>query len=149
MAAEAAQEPEYVRGTVAIPSLGYLTKALTIAEADLALEIVMMAGCGLRNGEARAVNVHNVVAQDVYRVRGQIHSNTLRPAKLKHRKVGEFHEVPQPLRRVGHDPPRGTCLLQRRGTRLTDAQSAAGHQPHQQLARPGQVPLDRLDLAPE
>ncbi|MEU1227715.1 hypothetical protein [Streptomyces sp. NPDC005828] len=54
------------------------------------MEIVMMAGYGLRNGEARAVNVHNVVAQDVYRVREQIHSNTLRPAKLKHRKAGEF-----------------------------------------------------------
>ncbi|MEU9859375.1 tyrosine-type recombinase/integrase [Streptomyces sp. NPDC047971] len=90
------QEPEYVRGTVAIPSLAYVTKALAVADEDLALEIVMMAGCGLRNGEARAVNVHNVVAQDVYRVREQIHSNTLRPAKLKHRKVGDFREVPLP-----------------------------------------------------
>ncbi|MCX5230296.1 site-specific integrase [Streptomyces sp. NBC_00233] len=68
----------------------------TVAGEDLALEIVMMAGCGLRNGEARAVNVNNVVAQDVYRVREQIHSNTLKPAKLKHRKAGEFREVPLP-----------------------------------------------------
>ncbi|MDF9808217.1 integrase [Streptomyces sp. HB372] len=90
------QEPEYVRGTVAIPSLAYVTKALTVADEDLALEIVMMAGCGLRNGEARAVNVNNIVAQDVYRVREQIHSNTLRPAKLKHRKAGQFREVPLP-----------------------------------------------------
>ncbi|MFF9850436.1 tyrosine-type recombinase/integrase [Streptomyces litmocidini] len=90
------QEPEYVREQVAIPSLAYVMKALTVAGEDLALEIVMMAGCGLRNGEARAVNVHNVVAQDVYRVREQIHSNTLRPAKLKHRKAGEFREVPLP-----------------------------------------------------
>ncbi|MFB7282162.1 hypothetical protein ACFCZV_34220 [Streptomyces hydrogenans] len=37
-----------------------------------------------------------MVAQDVYRVREQIHSNTLRPAKLKHRKAGEFREVPLP-----------------------------------------------------
>ncbi|MFB7448980.1 tyrosine-type recombinase/integrase [Streptomyces sp. NPDC056194] len=85
------QEPEYVRGTVVIPSLGYVTKALTVADEDLALEIGMMAGCGLRNGEARAVNVHNVVAQDAYRVREQIHSN-----KLKHRKAREFREVPLP-----------------------------------------------------
>ncbi|WP_256961687.1 site-specific integrase [Streptomyces sp. NRRL B-24572] len=90
------QEPEYVGGTVAIPSLAYVTKALAVADEDLALEIVMMAGCGLRNGEARAVNVNNVVAQDVYRVREQIHSNTLKPAKLKHRKTGEFREVPLP-----------------------------------------------------
>jgi hypothetical protein len=40
------------------------------------------------------VNVNNVVAQDVYRVREQVHSNTLKPAKLKHRKVGQFREVP-------------------------------------------------------
>ncbi|MGW8359554.1 tyrosine-type recombinase/integrase [Streptomyces wedmorensis] len=90
------QEPEYVRGTVAIPSLAYLKQALTVADEDLALEIVMMAGCGLRNGEARAVNVNNVVDKDVYRVREQIHSNTLRPAKLKHRRAGEFREVPLP-----------------------------------------------------
>ncbi|MEU9953506.1 tyrosine-type recombinase/integrase [Streptomyces sp. NPDC047939] len=90
------QEPEYVRGTVAIPSLVYVKQALAAADEVLALEIVMMTGCGLRNGEARAVNVNNVVAQDVYRVREQIHSNTHKPAKLKHRKVGEFREVPLP-----------------------------------------------------
>ncbi|MFE2010454.1 tyrosine-type recombinase/integrase [Streptomyces sp. NPDC059491] len=90
------QEPEYVRGAVAIPSLAYVKKALAVADEDLALEIVLMAGCGLRNGEARAVNVRNVVAQDVYRVREQIHSNTHKPAKLKHRKAGEFREVPLP-----------------------------------------------------
>jgi hypothetical protein len=47
---------------VAIPSLAYGKKALTVADEDLALEIVKMAGFGLRNGEARAVNVNNVVA---------------------------------------------------------------------------------------
>ncbi|MFJ4823066.1 hypothetical protein ACIP5L_07260 [Streptomyces bacillaris] len=48
----------------------------------------------LRNGEARAVNVNNIVALDAYRVRRQIHSNTLKPAK--HRKAGELREVPLP-----------------------------------------------------
>ncbi|MFJ8758107.1 hypothetical protein [Streptomyces cyaneofuscatus] len=43
-----------------------------MADEDLALEIVMMAGCGLTNGEAGAVNVNSVVAQDVYRVREAI-----------------------------------------------------------------------------
>ncbi|WP_406462810.1 N-terminal phage integrase SAM-like domain-containing protein [Streptomyces sp. NBC_01622] len=87
------QEPEYVCQTVVIPNLEYLKQALTVAREDLALEIMMMAGCGLRNGEARAVNMNNLVADDVYRVHEQIHSNTHRPAKLKHRKVGEFREV--------------------------------------------------------
>ncbi|MFJ6894919.1 tyrosine-type recombinase/integrase [Streptomyces hokutonensis] len=91
-----AQEPEYVRQTVVIPTLAYLQEALTTAGDDLALEIMMMAGCGLRNGEARAVNMNNLVADDVYRVHEQIHSNTHRLEKLKHRKVGEFREVPMP-----------------------------------------------------
>ncbi|MFC9636511.1 tyrosine-type recombinase/integrase [Streptomyces mirabilis] len=90
------QEPEYVREKVVIPSLTYVKKALTVADEYLALEIVMMVGCGLRNGEARAVNINNVVADDVYRVHEQIHSNTHKPAKLKHRKAGEFREVPLP-----------------------------------------------------
>ncbi|MEU2546944.1 hypothetical protein ABZ618_16145 [Streptomyces roseolus] len=42
------------------------------------------------------MNIHNVVAQDVYRVREQIHSNPLKPAKLKHRKAGEFRQAPLP-----------------------------------------------------
>ncbi|WP_245877192.1 hypothetical protein [Streptomyces glaucescens] len=71
-----------------------MKKALTVADEDLALEIVKMAGCGLRNSEARAVNINNVVAQDMYRMREQVHSNTLKSAKLKHRKVGQFREVP-------------------------------------------------------
>ncbi|WP_443030928.1 tyrosine-type recombinase/integrase [Streptomyces sp. CB02400] len=70
--------------------------ALAVAADDLALGIAMTAGCGLRNGEARAVNVNNVVADDVYRVHEQVHSNTHRPAKLEHRKVGKFREVPLP-----------------------------------------------------
>jgi integrase len=90
------QEPEYVRQRVVIPSLGYLQQALAVADEILALEIVMMAGCGLRNGEARAVNINNLVAEDVYRVHEQIHSNTHKPAKLKHRRAGEFREVPLP-----------------------------------------------------
>lgn len=90
------QEPEYVREKVVIPSLTYVKKALTVADEYLALEIVMMVGCGLRNGEARAVNINNVVADDVYLVHEQIHSNTHKPAKLKHRKAGEFREVPLP-----------------------------------------------------
>ncbi|MEU4486822.1 tyrosine-type recombinase/integrase [Streptomyces purpurascens] len=90
------QGPEYVRDRVSIPTLGYIERALSIAHEDLALEITMMVGCGLRNGEARAVNLNNIVADDVYHVHEQIHARLNRPAKLKHRKVGEFREVPLP-----------------------------------------------------
>jgi integrase len=90
------QDPEYVPGVVAIPTSEYIAKALVKADPFLALEITMMVGCGLRNGEARAVNVNNIVADDVYRVTEQIHSALRKPAKLKHRKPGEFREVPLP-----------------------------------------------------
>jgi hypothetical protein len=40
------QEPEYVRQRVVIPELTYLKQALAVAGDDLALDIVMMAGCG-------------------------------------------------------------------------------------------------------
>lgn len=82
------QEPEYVREKVVIPSLAYVAKALTVADEDLALGIVMMAGCGLRNGEARAVNINNVVAEDVYRVHEQIHSNTHKPHETEAPQAG-------------------------------------------------------------
>ncbi|GAA4543177.1 hypothetical protein [Streptomyces collinus] len=36
------------------------------------------------------------MADDVYRVHEQIHSNTHKPRKLKHHKAGEFREVPLP-----------------------------------------------------
>ncbi|MCX5435367.1 MULTISPECIES: hypothetical protein [unclassified Streptomyces] len=72
---EGMQEPEYVRQKMVVPSFAYLKQALTVADEGLVLEIVMMAGCGLRNGEAQAVNINNLVADDVYRVHEQIHSN--------------------------------------------------------------------------
>lgn len=90
------QDPEYVPGLVAIPAPEYIAKVLLKADPLLAMEVTMMLGCGLRNGEARAVNVNNIVADDVYRVTDQIHSVLGKPAKLKHRKPGEFREVPLP-----------------------------------------------------
>ncbi|MFF6783676.1 tyrosine-type recombinase/integrase [Streptomyces sp. NPDC012510] len=90
------QDPEYVPKVVVIPTTDYIAKVLVKADALLAMEITMMVGCGLRNGEARAVNINNVVANDVYRVTEQIHSALRKPAKLKHRKPGEFREVPLP-----------------------------------------------------
>ncbi|MFD5497762.1 hypothetical protein ACFWH4_33930 [Streptomyces sp. NPDC127091] len=40
-----------------------MKQVLTVAGDDLALEIVRVAGCGLRNGGARAVNVGNACDQ--------------------------------------------------------------------------------------
>lgn len=97
-----------------IPSLAYVKKALQAADEFLALEIVIMVDCGLRNGEARAVNINNVVAGDVYRVHEQIHSNTHKPAKLKHRKAGEFREEPPVLRQAPGFRPQSLDFRRRR-----------------------------------
>ncbi|MEU2227007.1 site-specific integrase [Streptomyces sp. NPDC018347] len=58
----------------------------------------LMSGMGLRNGEALAVNVKNMVADDVYRVSEQVSAKTNQITRLKHRKPGEFREVPMPQR---------------------------------------------------
>lgn len=79
-----------------IPTVEYATAAARTAHFQLGLMITMMRGCGLRNGEARAINVNNVISDDVYRVTCQIHHNTYRPAPLKHRRPGEFRDVPLP-----------------------------------------------------
>ncbi|MFD0531548.1 hypothetical protein ACFQ1I_41105 [Kitasatospora arboriphila] len=44
-----------------------------------------MSGCGLRHGEAYAVNIDNVVADDVHRVTEQVNRTTKHYAPLKHR----------------------------------------------------------------
>ncbi|MFC3577446.1 hypothetical protein ACFOZ0_30085 [Streptomyces yaanensis] len=72
----ASRKVNAVTPIVVIPSLSYVKKVLTVADEDLALEIVMMAGCGWRKGEARAVNINSVVADDVCRVHKQIHSTS-------------------------------------------------------------------------
>lgn len=60
------------------------------------LIVDLMAYMGLRNGEALAVNVNNMVAKDVYRVHQQVHDRTVTLEPLKLRKTGEFREVPLP-----------------------------------------------------
>ncbi|GHG27310.1 hypothetical protein GCM10018777_48160 [Streptomyces albogriseolus] len=54
-----------------------------------------------RNGLGKQVEEGGFTTQDdaierLTRVHEQIHSNTHRPAKLKHRKAGEFRAVPLP-----------------------------------------------------
>ncbi|WP_405747321.1 tyrosine-type recombinase/integrase [Streptomyces sp. NBC_01525] len=88
--------PKYIPGRAVIPTIEYIREAAEAADHQLAMHVRMMYGCGLRNGEARAVNINNIVADDVYRVTEQIHKNTYLPAPLKHRRVGEFREVPLP-----------------------------------------------------
>ncbi|RZB13301.1 site-specific integrase, partial [Streptomyces sp. F001] len=57
-----------------------------------------MSGCGMRNGEAFAVSLDNIVADDVYRITEQVNRTTCQYERVKHRKPGEYGDVPLPAR---------------------------------------------------
>jgi integrase len=90
--------PQYDPDRAVIPSLEQL-RAIRATGDDAWLVIVdLMSGCGLRNGEAAAVNINNIVADDVYRITEQVIKSTGKYGPLKHRKAGDYRDVPLPAR---------------------------------------------------
>ncbi|CAL9654288.1 hypothetical protein SUDANB15_06705 [Streptomyces sp. enrichment culture] len=81
-----------------IPSPEQLRQTRTAGDDSFLLVADLMSGCGMRNGEAFAVNLDNIVADDVYHVTEQVNRTTCRYQRLKHRKPGEHHDVPLPAR---------------------------------------------------
>ncbi|WP_431682694.1 hypothetical protein [Kitasatospora sp. KL5] len=59
-----------------IPSPAQLQALRTAGDDAFRLVVDLMSGCGLRNGEAHAVNINNIVADDVYRVTKQVNRTT-------------------------------------------------------------------------
>ncbi|MGW3169830.1 tyrosine-type recombinase/integrase [Streptomyces sp. NPDC001153] len=90
--------PQYDPARAVIPSLEQLRAIRAAGDDAFMLVVDLMSGCGLRNGEAFAVNLDNVVADDVYRVTEQVVLSTRRYGPLKHRKAGEYRDVPLPAR---------------------------------------------------
>ncbi|MFE0463325.1 tyrosine-type recombinase/integrase [Kitasatospora sp. NPDC058965] len=90
--------PQYDPKKAVIPSVGQLHGIRGAGDDAFRLVVDLMSGCGLRNGEAYAVNINNIVADDVYRVTEQVNQTTKNYAKLKHRKEGEYRDVPLPRR---------------------------------------------------
>ncbi|WP_425839868.1 tyrosine-type recombinase/integrase [Streptomyces fractus] len=89
--------PQYEAERAIVPTNEQIAGIKAAANHDrFSMFVDMMVGCGLRNGEALALNVNNIVADDVYRVTEQVHYRTRKLEKLKHRKPGEFREVPLP-----------------------------------------------------
>ncbi|MFB7618113.1 tyrosine-type recombinase/integrase [Kitasatospora sp. NPDC056181] len=95
---EGVQPPQYDAERAVIPSVGQLVGIRSAGDDAFRLVAELMSGCGLRNGEAYAVNVNNIVADDVYRVGEQVNQATKCYARLKHRKAGEYRDVPLPAR---------------------------------------------------
>ena len=90
--------PQYAPGRAVIPSLTQLQSIRAAGNDDFRLVVELMSGCGLRNGEAFAVNINNIVADDIYRISEQVNHATKTYARLKHRKAGEYRDVPLPAR---------------------------------------------------
>ncbi|MFK0112659.1 site-specific integrase [Streptomyces sp. NPDC091217] len=88
--------PQYDPARAVIPSLEQLRAIRTAGDDALMLVVDLMSGCGLRNGEAFAVNLNNIVADDVYRISEQVVQSTRRYGPLKRRKAGEYRDVPLP-----------------------------------------------------
>ncbi|PJN25670.1 site-specific integrase [Kitasatospora sp. CB02891] len=90
--------PQYDPKRAVIPSPQQLAGLRLAGDAVFRVVADLMSGCGLRNGEALAVNVNNIVANDVYRITEQVNQTTGAYAPLKHRKPGEYRDVPLPAR---------------------------------------------------
>lgn len=88
--------PEYIPRKITIPTLDETHARKAAGSDELVLLIGQMSGCGLRNGEAYVTHPDRMVADDVYRITEQIDGRTRQPARLKHRKPGEFRESPMP-----------------------------------------------------
>ncbi|MCC0094594.1 tyrosine-type recombinase/integrase [Streptomyces flavotricini] len=92
------QAPVYDPKKAVIPSPEQLRNLRLAGDDIFTLLVDVMSGCGLRNAEAAAVNVNNIVADDVYRVTEQVNQTTKHYERLKHRKPGEYRDVPLPAR---------------------------------------------------
>lgn len=92
--------PQYDPARAVMPSLEQFRAIRTAGDDAFMLVVDLMSGCGPRNGEAFAVNVNNIVADDVYRVTEQVVLSTRQYGPLKHRKAGagEYRDVPLPTR---------------------------------------------------
>ncbi|MFB6601261.1 tyrosine-type recombinase/integrase [Streptomyces noursei] len=87
--------PEHIAKKIEIPTLCEIQEIRENSNDWLKVVMDLMYGCGNRNGEAFAASLQKVVAEDVYRVSDQV-SRYREVTRLKHRKVGEFREVPLP-----------------------------------------------------
>ncbi|MEU8030805.1 hypothetical protein AB0C13_19515 [Streptomyces sp. NPDC049099] len=96
--------PQYDPERAVIPLREQLRRIRVAGDDRFLLIADLMSGCGLRNGEAAAVNLRNIVADDVYRVAEQVNQTTGRYAPLKHRKANEYRDVPLPVRVPGPRP---------------------------------------------
>ncbi|MCX5320055.1 hypothetical protein [Streptomyces sp. NBC_00120] len=74
---------------------------LAASSDELRVIIDLVSGCGHRNGEAYAANMHRMVADDVYRITEQIDGVTRERARLKQANVEYYSEILRDLADAG------------------------------------------------
>ncbi|MEU9336563.1 tyrosine-type recombinase/integrase [Streptomyces sp. NPDC048290] len=92
------KSPQYHPKRAVIPSVAQLRGIRNAGDDTFRLVVDLMSGCGMRNGEAAAIRVNNIVADDVYRISEQVNQTTRQYERLKHRKPGDYRDVPLPAR---------------------------------------------------
>ncbi|MEU4213201.1 tyrosine-type recombinase/integrase [Streptomyces sp. NPDC026206] len=95
---EGVKPPQYDPKRAVIPSVAQLREIRAAGDDTFMLFADLMSGCGMRNGEAAAVNLNNIVADEVYRITEQVNQMTKEYGRLKHRKTGDYRDVPLPAR---------------------------------------------------
>lgn len=90
--------PQYTPSRSVIPTPCQLEALRSAGDDSFQLLVDLMSGCGMRNGEAAAVNTRNIVSDHVYRITEQVNQTTKTYGPLKHRKPGEYRDVPLPPR---------------------------------------------------
>lgn len=95
---EGVKPPQYDPQRAVIPSVVQLQRIRTAGDDTFRLIADLMSGCGMRNGEAAAVSINSIVVDDVYRITEQVNQTTRQNGRLKHRRVGEYRDVPLPSR---------------------------------------------------
>ncbi|MFD7414162.1 tyrosine-type recombinase/integrase [Kitasatospora purpeofusca] len=78
----------------AVPSPAQIRDIRTADDDTFRLVTDLMSGCGMRNGEALAVNINTIVADDVHRITEHVNQTTKTYAPLKHRKAGDYRDIP-------------------------------------------------------
>lgn len=92
------RSPQYTPMRASIPTPAQLREIREIGDEKFHLLCDLMSGCGMRNAEAVAVNVNNIVSDNTYRITEQVNQTTKAYGRLKHRKPGEYRDVPLPSR---------------------------------------------------
>ncbi|MEU7605032.1 hypothetical protein AB0B44_29455, partial [Streptomyces sp. NPDC041003] len=72
------RSPQYTPTRASIPTPAQLREVREIGDDKFRLLCDLMSGCGMRNAEAAAVNINNIVSDNTYRISEQVNQTSVR-----------------------------------------------------------------------